>query len=221
MGVGMDERDPVTEPPAREPLFNAPWQAIFLLALILGSYLWQVTLGGGDVAIERLGFRPTDLSGGRWWTPLTVMFVHGGWIHAGMNAVWAFVFAPPVARLFGGRPAGVASFFGLYAVCGVFSSLGYAAFHLDDTVVVVGASGAVSGLMGASSRLLRRGEGPASLLDGQVLGMALSWIIINLLVGFVGLAPGMGVVTMAWQAHIVGYLAGMLLIGPLAPRRVA
>lgn len=214
----MDDTDRDAPPPAREPLFNAPAPAIFIAAVIAGSYLWQVTLGGGDAAVPRLGFTTSDLVDGRWWTPLTVTLVHGGWIHAIMNAVWAFVFAPPVARLFGGRAGGWLAFIGLYAACAAFSSLAYAALHLNTPFVLIGASGAVSGLMGAASRLRQGGDRPAPILDREVLGMAAGWGLVNLLVGLVGLAPGVGVVSLAWQAHIAGYLAGMVLIGLVAPR---
>lgn len=216
----MEERviDPVieNEPPAREPMFNAPWPAVALVVLILGSYLVQVVWGGGQAAAEQLGFTPRDLAAGRWWTPLTVMFVHGGWIHAIMNAVAALAFAPPVARMFGRRPGGVASFFVFYAVCGIFSTLGYAAMHLGDPTVIIGASGAVSGLMGAASRLRHGGDQPAPLLSRPVLGMGVGWILANLLLGLTGVAPGMAGARVAWEAHIAGYLAGALLIGPIA-----
>jgi membrane associated rhomboid family serine protease len=217
----MDDQDLETERPAREPLFNAPWPAVLIVGLIVGSYLWQTTLGGGDVAIERLGFTSRDLSDGRWWTPVTVMLVHGGWIHAVMNAVAALAFAPPVARLFGSRPGGVAAFFAFYVACGVFSTLGYAAVHLNDPTLIIGASGAVSGLMGAASRLLRGGERPAPLFDRQVLGMGAAWMVANLLLGLTGVAPGMAGARIAWEAHIAGYLAGAVLIGLVAPRPAA
>jgi membrane associated rhomboid family serine protease len=213
----MAAPDLETPRPAREPLFNAPWPAFALVVLILGSYLLQVLVGGGPALAERLGFTPRDLADGRWWTALTVMFVHGGWVHAIMNAVAALAFSPPVARLFGSRPGGVLGFFAFYLVCGLFSTLGYAAVHLHDPTVIIGASGAVSGMMGAASRLMGRGGRPAPLFDRQVLGMAFGWTLANLLLGLTGVAPGMSGARIAWEAHIAGFFAGMVLIGLVAP----
>jgi membrane associated rhomboid family serine protease len=214
----MDKLETEIERPAREPLFNAPWPAVAIVALILGSYAWQVLLGGGAEAAPRLGFTAPDLAAGRWWTTLTVMFVHGGWIHAIMNAVAALAFGPPVARLFGRSAGGLLGFFVFYAVCGVFSTLGYAAFHLNDPTVIIGASGAVSGLMGGASRLMGGGDRPAPLFDRQVLGMAAGWTIANLLLGLTGAAPGMDGARIAWEAHVAGYVVGAVLIGLIAPR---
>jgi membrane associated rhomboid family serine protease len=215
MPDAIDQPDIQQPPPAREPVFNAPWPAVAIVVVILGSYLLQVWVGGGPAAAGELGFTPQDLAVGRWWTPLTVMFVHGGWVHAGMNALAAFAFAPPVARLFGPRLGGVVGFFLFYMACGVFSTLGYAAIHLGDPTVIIGASGAVSGLMGAASRL-REGGQPAPLFSRPVLGMAVGWILANLLLGLTGVAPGMAGAKIAWEAHIAGYLAGAVLIGFIA-----
>lgn len=216
MDEPSQEPDLEMRPAGREPVFNAPWPAVALVVLILGSYLVQVLFGGGEAAAARLGFTPPDLADGRWWTPLTVMLVHGGWIHAIMNAVGALAFAPPVARLFGPRPGGIVGFFLFYMACGVFSTLGYAALHLSDPTTIIGASGAVSGLMGAASRLMSGQERPAPLFDRQVLGMAGGWILANLLLGLTGVAPGMDDAKIAWEAHIAGYLAGAVLVGVIA-----
>lgn len=215
----MDESPTESRTPeGREPIFNAPWPAFAVVLLIMGSYVVELRMGGVEATAGAWGFSPKDLAQGRWWTALTVMFVHGGWLHAIMNAVGALAFAPPVARLFGPRPGGVVGFFLFYMACGVFSTLGYAAVHLGDPAVIVGASGAVSGLMGAASRLLGGASRPAPLFDRQVIGMGMGWIVANLLLGLTGITPGMAGVRVAWEAHIAGYLAGAMLIGLVAGR---
>ena len=98
-----------------------------VVAAILGSYVLQSLVGAGP----ELGFAPADLDHGHWSSLITMMFVHGGWLHAITNALAAFAFGPPVARLLGGGVRGAAVFFGFYLVCGVLANLGYAALHLQ------------------------------------------------------------------------------------------
>jgi membrane associated rhomboid family serine protease len=208
--------------PAREPVFNAPAAALALVVLIVGGYALQSRFGGPWV-LETMAFSPTALTEGRWSTLVTALFVHGGWGHALMNAAFALAFATPVARFFGERLAGVGVFFVFYLLCGALSSLGYAALHLHDPGELVGASGAVSGLMGAASRLIDGRGRVGRILSSSVLGMGGAWVVINVLIGLVGgtLLPGTNGAPVAWEAHVAGFFAGVLLIGPfayLAPR---
>jgi membrane associated rhomboid family serine protease len=100
-----------------------------------------------------------------------------------------------------------------YLVCGVLASLGYAAVHWGREVVLVGASGAISGLMGASSRLLDRGPTLAPFTSRTVVGMALAWGGVNVLMAFGWIDVGAGA-PIAWEAHLFGYAAGLLLLAP-------
>jgi membrane associated rhomboid family serine protease len=78
----------------------------------------------------------------------------------------------------------------------------------------VGASGAASGLMGAAVRLIE-GKGRLGPPFGRtVVGMSLSWIAVNLVLGVSGLTPGAGGAPVAWEAHIFGYFCGLFVIGP-------
>ncbi len=47
-----------------------------------------------------------------------------------------------------------------------------------------------------------------------MVAMGAAWLVVNIVLGLIGFAPGMGVVQIAWQAHVAGYAAGGLLIGP-------
>lgn len=203
------------ESEAHEPAITVPWPALVLTGVILFAYLVQSGLGAETLAL-RYGFAPADLDQGRLITLITYQFLHGGWAHAGMNAVWCLAFAPPVSRLLGQGPAGALALLVFYLVCGALAALGYGLFHMHEAAPLVGASGAVAGLMGAASRLVR-GQGVlAPLRDRGVATMGIVWIGINIVLGLIGFAPGMGKVTIAWEAHIAGYAAGLLLIGPAA-----
>jgi membrane associated rhomboid family serine protease len=70
--------------------------------------------------------------------------------------------------------------------------------------------------MGGAARLIE-GRGWIGRLGGRtVVGMTLAWIVINVIFGATGLAPGTEGAPVAWQAHIIGYFAGLLLIAPAA-----
>ena len=215
-GPARDER------PAHEPVFNAPWQAVAVVVLIVGGYAIQ-TQFPADAILSAYAFAPVNLAPGRWETLITSIFLHGSWAHAMMNGAFALAFSAPLARLFGPRLEGALLFFTLYVLAGVLANLGYAAVHPGGQGLVVGASGAVSGLMGATSRLMGGGGRPGPIFSKAVLGMGGGWLAINLIIAVFGGAflPGSGNAGVAWEAHIAGFIVGVLLIGPfgrLAPR---
>nr|WP_168047210.1 rhomboid family intramembrane serine protease [Brevundimonas alba] len=164
-----------------------------------------------------LAFQAASLWRGDWWPGLvTSMFLHGGWEHVAMNAAGAFAFAPPVARLMP-RARGVAGFLAFYIVCGVAGTAGFGLVNPEVYDPLVGASGAIFGLMGAAIRLLGRRDGSLRpLLDRRFLSMAAVIMALNAVTGLVGLAPGAEGAQIAWEAHAFGFVVGALLIGPWA-----
>jgi membrane associated rhomboid family serine protease len=185
-----------------------------IVGLILASYAAQSGLMGLETAAVRYGFSAVALEQGRWSTTISALFIHGSWGHAGMNAVGALAFGAPVARIFGLGLKGAAGFLLFYLVCGALANLGYAALHLHDSLPLVGASGAVSGLFGAASRLLEHRPGLSPFRSRTVMASLAAWIVINIGLGLMHYAPGIGDAQIGWEAHIAGYLAGLLLIGP-------
>lgn len=152
-------------------------------------------------------------------TLLTSMFLHGGWLHLLMN-MWSFwIFGNNVEDEIG--PGGFAVF---YLACGVTAGLTQAAVDPGSPFPMVGASGAVAGVLGAYLVRFPR----ARILT--VVPVFLAWVVwipatIWLVLWFLlqvlnSLGGGVGV---AWYAHIGGFLAGMVL-GPVfmgARRRAA
>ncbi|HEY8004969.1 MAG TPA: rhomboid family intramembrane serine protease [Phenylobacterium sp.] len=201
------------ERPAREPIFNAPWQAVAVTVLIVGGYAIQ-TQFPVDAVENAYAFAPANLVPGRWETAITAIFLHGNWAHAMMNAAFALAFSAPVARLFGPKLEGGLLFFGFYLLTGVLANLGFAALHLGSPALVVGASGAVSALMGAAARLMGGHGRPGPIFSRPVLSLGGAWIGINLLIALVGpsFLPGAGKAGVAWEAHVVGFVVGVLLI---------
>ena len=199
-----------------EPLVNAPGPVLIVAGAVLGGYLLQTLAPDPDAVVRALGLTPVEVAKGRLWPLLTVMIVHGSWTHAGLNALGVVAFGTPVARRFG--RTGALRFLAFYVLCGLIASIGYVVLHWGEAVVLVGASGAISGLMGATSRLLDRRETLAPFASRAVIAMAGAWLFINLLMAMRWIDIGVGDAPVAWEAHLVGYGAGLLLIGPFTRR---
>lgn len=199
-------------PPPKERLFNAPLLAVLLAASMPALYALQER--AHDYWL-RLAFVPVDFAEGRYVGLFTSMLVHGGWVHVSMNAIAALTFGAPIARLFRG-PVGVLVFVTFYIAAGAFATLGYGLLHLASADPLVGASGAVFGLIGAATRLLSGGGRLLSLTDRAVISAAVAWMSVNAVVGLIGFAPGTQGARIAWEAHAFGFLFGILAIGPLA-----
>ncbi|HEY4031395.1 MAG TPA: rhomboid family intramembrane serine protease [Caulobacteraceae bacterium] len=197
----------------REPPFKGPWPVWTIAGAILLSYTLQSFLLTDDQALA-YALVPADLARGHWTPLFTAIFIHGGWAHAGMNAVGAVAFGAPSARYLGLRWKGALGFFLLFLTCGVLASLGYGLLHLRDAVAMAGASGAVSGLLGAATRLADQRSKLSPLITRSVVASSAAWIVVNAVMGSLHYAPGIGDVQIAWEAHIFGYFAGLLLIGP-------
>ena len=199
----------------REPFFHAPWTIVALCLGLLGLFAVQ-QLTNSDLLIQRYGLTPAALAAGRWWTLLTSLFLHGSWPHVAINTLVAFAVGPPVARMMGTGVRGVIAFFIFYLLCGVVGSLGFVAMAPGDQTPTVGASGAISGLLGAAVRLIEGRGRIGAILAPSVVAFTLVWGVVNFIFGAFGLTPGAIGVPVAWQAHMAGYLAGLLLFGPFA-----
>jgi membrane associated rhomboid family serine protease len=202
----------------REPAFNLPWPVAVLAVVLIGAHIARIGLG---VPAETFALTRSDLSRGAVAPLFTYIFVHGGWPHVLLNSLFCVAFGAPVARWLGTGARGGAAFFVFFVVCGVIAGLGYGGWF-DLTVLVgrapsewalVGASGAASGLMGAAARLIE-GQGRLGSIAGRrVVGMGAAWVLANAVLGGFGLTPGTGGAPVAWEAHIIGFFAGVLLIG--------
>lgn len=162
-----------------------------------------------------------------WWTPITYAFLHASWLHIGFNCLWLVAFGAAVARRFG--PWRFVLFCLASAAAG---AAGHYATHMDDLQLVIGASAVVSATMGAAVRfnfqpfapLGEAGAPDASaqayrqpalplrklVTDRRAMVFLIAWFFANLLFGIAPELVGMGAVTVAWQAHIGGFLLGLL-----------
>ncbi|HTT47723.1 MAG TPA: rhomboid family intramembrane serine protease [Pseudolabrys sp.] len=198
----------------------------FLLtfAFIPARYDTSIVLGG----VLPGGF------GAQLWTFVTYAFIHADWTHYGVNAVWLLPFGSAVARRFG--PLRFLVFLAVTAAAGAALHL---ATHAGEDVPVIGASAAISGTMAAAMRFAFQRGGPLSfhrrgdatdyrvsaipltgvLRDPRVIAFVAVWFGINILFGLGSVPlPGVGEnQVVAWQAHIGGFLAGLVLFSWFDP----
>jgi membrane associated rhomboid family serine protease len=205
---------PDSAPRRREPVFQSPWTVVGLIGFILLCFLAQSWLGL-DATANAWGFSPAGLDQGHWPTLITAIFLHGSWAHVLTNSAFILAFGTPVAQRMGTGAIGAAAFFAFFLVCGILGNLAFTGFHPHAAALLVGASGAGSGLMAAASRLLTPDRRLAPFVSQPVIVMALAFLVANLIIAVVGWAPGAGDATVAWEAHLGGYAGGLLLFEPI------
>jgi membrane associated rhomboid family serine protease len=154
-----------------------------------------------------------------WSTLLTSMFLHGGWMHLGGNMLYLWIFGDNLEKVMG-----AARFVIFYLACGLAASFAHIIFGPGSTIPAVGASGAISGVLGGylllfpknRIRVLTRG-GIAHVPAIVVLGF---WIFIQFINGIGSMANTTETGGVAYMAHIGGFVAGLVLVKLMAsPRR--
>lgn len=210
-----DPQDFSPEPAsAREPAVTAPPAALWLAGLLVAAFLAQ-GVAPRDL-VEALAYAPAPGVLSRPLTLLTAIWLHGGWGHLAMNTAFALAFATPLARFFGPRPRGVAALFLYFLACGVLGNLGFGLLHAGQPLGLIGASGGVSGLAAGAARIVGGAGRIGGFRTPFVLSMGAAWILSNLAVALTGGALVPGDAQIAWEAHLAGFAAGLLLLRPFA-----
>ena len=155
-----------------------------------------------------------------WSTLVTSMFLHGGWMHLGGNMLYLWIFGDNLEKVMGGVRFAI-----FYLACGLVASLAHIVFGPGSSIPAVGASGAISGVLGGylvlfprnTVRVLTRG-GIANVPAIVVLGF---WIVIQLIngIGSVAATSETGGGGVAYIAHIGGFVAGLVLVKLMATQR--
>lgn len=164
------------------------------------------------------------------WSIVTYAFLHGSWAHVLLNAFWLAAFGSPVARRLG-----TAKFLLLCLLTALGGVAAHWLTHMYDVTPMIGASGVVSGMMGAAAwfAFSRSGRG-GGLIDGyahlkpresfsslirnrQIMIFFGIWFALNFLFGVAAVPLGLTDGGVAWQAHIGGFLAGLLVFPWLDP----
>jgi len=190
--------------------------AAWLIVWILQADIWAAIWGG---FIPWRAGQPDDLSVAPFWlTPLTATLIHAGLIHLAFNLLILVFCGRPVEAVLGPVGLGLLYLLGAYAAAG-------AQYIAGPTVEIpmVGASGAISAVIGAYAMLFGRNKvkvkSPRLALWLNALWLLAAWIGLNLVMGIViagGDVPltGQGM-QVAVAAHIGGFAIGILLANPL------
>jgi membrane associated rhomboid family serine protease len=222
-----------------EPAFNLPRSVLLAGLLMLAVQVVMTSLPEeeGFRLLLGLAFIPARYTGSAAELPggeiasvtsfITYMFVHGGWVHLGVNLAWMVAFGSAVAKRVGDQ-----RFLLFSALCGIAGVLTHLALHWGAFNPVVGASAAISGQMAAAIRFLfsrsrsfpeESGETDFGTMPLASLGQTFSdprivaflaiWIGLNMLfgLGYISLAGMDGGI--AWEAHVGGFLFGLLFFG--------
>jgi membrane associated rhomboid family serine protease len=214
MAFFMDTRLP------QQRFLNAPASVLWMIALILAAHVGRVMVGEPTATnvIVDYAFIPAWPADAL--TYFTYLFIHGSYLHVGINCLWLLVFGPPLAWR-----VGTLRFLALYFFCGVAAALAQLISDWGSMVPVVGASGAISGLMGGTIRIMYGTRLPAApgsirpplapISSAPVLFFSAVWLVMNVIVGVIGLGTTEEGEIVAWVAHMGGYVTGLLAVGIL------
>jgi membrane associated rhomboid family serine protease len=231
------------------PIINAPRVVVALIGVFVLVHVVRLLVSPAmdDRIVLTLAFIPVryladaaqfgEIPGGPGaaiWSFVTHALVHADWLHLGINSVWMLAFGSVLARRLGAWRFLV--FSALAAAAGAGASLW---LHWGQVSVLIGASGAISGQMAGAVRLIfalpqgLRGMGTSDL--SQVSPLSLSqtfrnrqalvflgvWLGLALVTGALNINPASADQSIAWEAHVGGFVAGLFLFGLMDRRRTA
>ncbi len=202
------------------PTARTAWMTISLIVVNILVFFLETLLpeATGRQMVLAAGFVPGQLSGATGGdaipvlsTLVTSQFLHGGWLHLGGNMLFLWIFGNNVEDEFGPF-----RFLAFYLLCGIIAGLTHFLTEPSSPIPTIGASGAISGVLGAYA-LLFPGARIYTLVVliiyitivpiPAVVWVAI-WLILQLVQGFLSLGSQSGV---AWFAHIGGLAGGVIL----------
>lgn len=206
----------MTLPSGRTTNFIAIATLLVFLAIQLGGIIDLAAVIGGFIPVRVGGVLPPAGLPYTWLplaiTPLTATLLHSGWLHIGFNLLMLLFCGRQVEAVLGRWPLVILYIVGAYA-----AAAAQWAMEPSGTVPMIGASGAISALMGTYALLYSRqnvrsvGPIPASVV--RVLWLAAGWIVLQAMIGL-AMTGGNGA-QIAVAAHVGGFVAGLLLTRPL------
>jgi membrane associated rhomboid family serine protease len=226
----------------REPIFNVPGAVLGVLVVLVAVHAMRSFLSPETDAwmVYALAFIPARYSGFAAELPggevasvtsfVTHMVVHGDVTHLAFNSAWLLAFGAAICQRIGGL-----RFLAFTVVSGIAGALTFLALNPGLEAPVVGASGAIAGLMGGTLRFLfsavdiggirKLREAPrevalmplaTALTDRRVVLASAMLVLVNVLVGL-GLGSDLAPGGIAWEAHLGGYFMGLFTFGLFDP----
>jgi membrane associated rhomboid family serine protease len=194
------------------PSRTTPYITYVIIVLNTLMFLWSFALEDGtQVLAFTFGLIPAEFS---WFTLFTSMFVHGGLLHFGGNMLYLWIFGDNVEDRMGhGR------FVVFYLLCGLAAALAQTAMAPDSRVPMVGASGAIAGVMGAYFVLYPRSRIVTlvplfvfiQLMEVPAIVFLGIWFLLQFIsgVGSIATVAARDTGGVAFWAHIAGFIAGV------------
>lgn len=204
------------------PRLSTPVVTYALIAVNLAVFLFETSLDEGalKLVVEQHGVVPQVLSegivDGRWTTLLSSLFLHGGWLHLLSNMWFLHVFGDNVEERLGHL-----RYLGFYLLCGGCAAIAQVAMDPSSTVPMVGASGAIAGLLGAYVVLAPNARIVTlvpififvQFVELPAYVFIFVWFGLQLLMGWMALDDiGDATGGIAFFAHIGGFVAGLVLM---------
>lgn len=214
-------RDKTTHARRSFPFVNI---TIILLNILIFYFEWQLSDDQLETLIFTYGFVPSaffefsGLSGERLIPLISSMYLHGGWLHLGSNMLSLWIFGDNVEDRMGHF-----TYFLFYTLAGIAAVLTQGGLDPTSSIPVVGASGAIAGVMGAYLWLFPRARVLTIIpifffvlvREVSALFFILFWFVLQLFNGVMALDPMMAEAGIAWWAHIGGFVVGLLFALPL------
>jgi membrane associated rhomboid family serine protease len=202
------------------PIVNTPPIVLIVIAVLIGIHA-ALVFGGRDWKIWSLyafaliparfgGIERIEMiEGSQYWSLITYAFLHDGWAHVLLNSLWLLIFGTPVARQFG-----TLRFLAIALISTLGGALAMLAVFWGTTIIAVGASAAVSGLLAAAIPVMYGRPGvPLSfsefLHNRRAIIFMLVFLAMTLLTGVQGLPGFADNAHIAWEAHLGGFVAGL------------
>jgi membrane associated rhomboid family serine protease len=212
-------------------MVNAPPVVLVLIAVLIVIHL-LIQIGGEEWQIWTLyafalipaRFDGSDgtamIEGSQYWSLITYGFLHDGWLHVLFNSVWLLIFGTRVAQQFGSL-----RFLAIAFISTLGGALAMLWVYWGVFIVIVGASAAVSGLLAAAIPIMfGRPGAPLSfsrfLRDRRALIFMFIFLGMTLLTGVQGLPGFADGGRIAWEAHLGGFVAGLLSFFIISRERV-
>ncbi|WP_374637396.1 rhomboid family intramembrane serine protease [Paracoccus sp. (in: a-proteobacteria)] len=201
------------------PSERTPYVTYALIVLNIAMFLITMPWAGGAIELwDRLALYPIAVSHGEWlWGLVTHMFLHAGFMHIAGNMLFLWVFGDNLEDQMG--HFGFAVF---YLACGLAAAGGQVASEPMSRVPMVGASGAIAGVMGGYLLIFPRARVDVIAIIIIIIKrftipawvLLAVWFGIQIVSSLVGADQGV-----AYIAHIAGFIAGIVLAVPLFLRR--
>jgi len=206
------------------PILNAPsavrWIVGITAAIHLVRFLFPTSVG--DWLLELFAFFPPRYQAppadgfdtiAMLISPVGHLFLHADWMHLIVNMAFLLAFGSAV-----GRRMGASQFIILYVLCGLAACFTWDFLNASSQAVLVGASGAVSGMVGAAARVsIWPPRHASSALPfwrrSTIITFVVIWLLLNVVFGIFPFLITDAYAGIAWEAHLGGFIAGFLLIG--------